>query len=96
MIKQEILSFVYQYIHNKLPNVFDNYFLHRQILSEMIEEKRKRRFILPIVGTKLGENTIKYTGSKLFNENATKLKLNCTIKTFRKHVKNIFLTYKDN
>ena len=90
MIKQEILSFVYQYIHNKLPNVFNNYFLHRQILSEMIEEKRKRRFILPRVATKIGENTIKYTGSKLFNDNATELKLNCTIKTFRKHVKRLF------
>ena len=94
MIKQEILSFVYQYIHNKLPNVFNNYFLHRQILSEMIEEKRKRRFILPRVDTKIGENTIKYTGSKLFNNN--ELKLSCTIKTLKKHVKNTFLTYKDN
>ena len=28
MIKQETLSFVYQYIHNKLPNVFSDYFLH--------------------------------------------------------------------
>ena len=41
MVKQEILSFVYQYIHKKLPNVFNNYFIHRQNLSEMIEEKRK-------------------------------------------------------
>ena len=96
MIKQEILSFIYQYIHRKLPKVFNNYFLHRQILSEMIEEKRKRRFILPRVNTKLGENTIRYTGSKLFNENASKLTLNCKIKTFRKNVKNIFLTYQDN
>ena len=39
--------------------------------SEMIEEKRKRRFTLPKVETKLGENTIKYAGSKLFNENAS-------------------------
>ena len=60
MIKQETLSFVYQYIHTKLPNVFSDYFLHRQNLSEMIEEKRKRRFILPKVETKLGERTIKY------------------------------------
>ena len=50
----------------------------------MIEEKRKRRFILPKVDTKIGENTIKFTGSKLFNDNATELKLNCIIKTFRK------------
>ena len=70
MIKQETLSFVYAYIHNKLPSVFNNYFLHRQDISEMILEKRKRRFILQRVNTKVGENSIKYAGSKLFNENA--------------------------
>ena len=67
MIKQETLSFVYQYIHNKLPNVFSDYFLHRQDLNEMIEEKRKRRFIIPRVNTKVGERTIKYAGTKLKN-----------------------------
>ena len=96
MIKQETLSFVYQYIHTKLPNVFSDYFLHRQNLSEMIEEKRKRRFILPKVETKLGERTIKYAGTKLFNENSWKLELNCTIKTFRKNVKKNYLSLYEN
>ena len=93
IIKQETLSFVYAYIHNKLPSVFNNYFLHRQDISEMILEKRKRRFILPRVNTKVGENTIKYAGSKLLNENASELKLENTIKTFRKNVKKTLLTY---
>ena len=92
MIKQETLSFVFQYVHNKLPNVFRDYFLHRQNLHEMIEEKRKRRFIIPIVNTKIGERTIKYSGTKLFNENAQELNLKCTIKTFRKNVKNNYLS----
>ena len=96
MIKQETLSFVYQYVHSKLPNVFRDYFLHRQDLNEMIEEKRKRRFILPRVNTKLGERTIKYAGTKLFNENAQELKLNFTIKTFRKCVKKSFLSNYEN
>jgi len=73
MIKQEALSFVCQYIHTNLPNVFSDYLLHRQHPSEMIEEKRKRRFILPKVETKLGERTIKYAGTKLFNENSWEL-----------------------
>ena len=86
IIKQETLSFMYKYIHSKLPDVFNNYFLHRQNISEMILEKRKRRFILPRVNTKVGESKIKYTGSKIFNENASELKLENTIKTFRKNV----------
>lgn len=92
MIKQETLSFVYQYVHTKLPNVFSDYFLHRQSLHEMIEEKRKRRFIIPRVNTKIGERTIKFSGTKLFNENAQELNLKCTIKTFRKNVKNNYLS----
>ena len=96
MIKQETLSFVYQFIHIKLPNVFNDYFLHRQNLHEMIDEKRKRRFILPRVSTKIGERTIQFAGSKLFNEHAQELKLNCTIKTFRKNIKKNYLSYPEN
>ena len=92
MIKQETLSFVYQYVHTKLPNVFSDYFLHRQSLHEMIEEKRKRRFIIPRVNTQIGERTIKFSGTKLFNKNAQELNLKCTIKTFRKNVKNNYLS----
>ena len=96
MIKQETLSFVYQYVHIKLPNVFRDYFLHRQSLHEMIEEKRKRRFIIPRLNAKIGERTIKYSGTKLFNENAQELNLKCTIKTFRKNDKiNYLLMYVD-
>ena len=91
MIKQETLSFVYQYIHTKLPNVFSDYFLHRQNLHEMIEEKRKRRFIIPRVNTKIGERTIKFSGTKLFNENAQELNLKCTIKTMQMTEYNWFL-----
>ena len=46
--------------------------------------------------TKLGENTIKYAGSKLFNENASELKLSNTIKSFRSKLKKTLLIYQDN
>ena len=59
----------------------------------MIEENRKRRFIYPISKTEIGKSTIKYVGSRLFNEKAQSLKLNVTMKTFRNHVKTIFMNY---
>ena len=93
LINQETLSFVYKYIQGKLPSVFNNYFTHRHELSEMIEENRKRRFIYPISKTEIGKSTIKYVGSRLFNEKAQSLKLNVTMKTFRNHVKTIFMNY---
>ena len=96
LINQETLSFVFKYLHGKLPGVFNNYFSHRHELKEIIEEYRTRRFIYPMYKTDIGKSTIKYVGSKLFNEKAPILKLNITIKTFRKHVKNMYMTYPDN
>ena len=95
LINQETLSFVFKYLHGKLPRVFDNYFSHRHELKEIIEEYRTRRFIYPMCKTDIGKSTIKYVGSKLFNEKAPLLKLNVTDKTFRKHVKNMYMTYPD-
>ena len=95
IINQEILSFVFKYVHGKLPGVFNNYFTHRYELSEMIEEQRIRRFIYPNCKTDIGQSTIKYVGSKIFNEKAPLLKLNVTIKTFRNHVKKMYMTYPD-
>ena len=96
LINQETLSFLYKYVHDKLPSVFDNYFSHRNELSEMIEEQRKRRFIFPMYKTDMGKSSIKYVASKLFNEKAPLLKLNISIKTFRKHVKKMYLVYPED
>ena len=96
MVKQETLSLMYNYVHNKLPKVFKNYFQHRNQLTEMITEHRKRRFIIPINNNNIGACTIKTIGSKLFNDKAPLLKLNKSIHTFRKDVKKMFLKYPEN
>ena len=93
MVKQEILSFMYNYIHGKLPKVFNNYFQHRSELNEMITELRKRRFIIPINNYDVGKSTIQTVGVKLFNEEAPLLKLEMSINTYRKHIKKRFLKY---
>ena len=93
LINQETLSFVYKYVHGKLPSVFNNYFSHRHELSEMIEEHRKRRFTLPMYKSDFGKSTIKFVGSKIFNEKAPLIKLDISIKTFRKHVKKMYMVY---
>ena len=95
LVNQETLSFVFSYIHGKLPGVFDIFFTHRHELLEMIEEHRKRRFIYPRCDTDIGKSTVKFIGSKLFNDKAQELKLNVTIKTFRDHIKKMLMTYPD-
>ena len=45
LINQETLSFVYKYVHGKLPSIFNNYFSHRHEPRAMIEEHMMRRII---------------------------------------------------
>ena len=96
MVYQEILSFTHSYVHEKLPEVFKNFFNHRNDLSEMITEPRKRRFNLPIFKTDIGASTVTVVGSKLFNEKAMELKFENGMKTFRKNIKCIYLPYQTN
>ena len=95
VVKQEILSFVHSYVHDKLPGVFKNYFIHRHDLLEMITEPRKRRFVLPLVKKDIGISTVKTMGSKLFNDKAQAINLNVGIKAYRKCIKKIYLPYHD-
>ena len=91
-VKQETLSFMYNYIHGNLPKVFKNYFQHRFELTKMITELRKRRFIIPINKFDVGKSTIQTVGAKLFNDHAQLLKLERSINTYRKHIKKTFLS----
>ena len=59
----------------------------------MIEEHRMRRFILPLPKSDVGKGTVKFVGSKLFNEKASLLKLNVSIKTFKRHVNKMYMVY---
>ena len=68
MVKQEILSFMYNYVHDKLPKVFKKYFKHRYQLTEMNTEHRKQRFTISMSNHDIGKRTIKYVGAKLFND----------------------------
>ena len=86
-VKQEILSFMYNYIHGNLPKVFTNYFQHRFEVTEMIKELRKRRFIIPINKFDVGKSTIQTVGAKMFNDHAQSLKLERSINTYRKDIK---------
>ena len=95
-VKQETLSFMYNYIHGNLPKVFKNYFQHRFELTEMITEPRKRRFIIPINKFDVGKSTIQTVGAKLFNDHAQLLKLERSINTYRKYIKKTFLSQYSN
>ena len=96
IVKQEILSFVHNYVHSKLPSIFVNYFQHRHSLSDILSGLKPLRFIIPIHKTNIGANTVRVKGSKMFNEEASGIKLNYSIKTFRYKIKNKIFRYPEN
>ena len=96
MVKQETLSFMHNYVYGNLPKVFKNYFEHRHQLTDMKSEHRKRRFTLPKSNHDIGKSTVKYVGTKLFNDEAPLLKLDKSIHTYRKHIKTMYLNYPEN
>ena len=93
LVKQELLTFTFNYIHGNLPAVFDNYFHHRWALDEALAGNKRLRFIIPTHTTKNGENTVKVQASKVFNDLAIGTSLNCKLKTFRKTIKSLLLSY---
>ena len=93
LVKQELLTFTFNYIHGNLPVVFENYFHHRWALGEALAGNKRLRFIIPIHTTKIGENTVKVQAFKVFNDLAIGTSINCKLKTFRKTIKSLLLCY---
>ena len=93
LVKQELLSCTFNYIHGNLPVIFENYFHHRWALGEALAGNKRLRFIIPMHTTKTGENTVKVQASKVFNDLAIGTSINCNLKTFRKSIKTLLLNY---
>ena len=95
IVKQELMSFTFNYIHRNLPVVFENYFQHRWALDDALSGDSRLRFKTPEHSTIIGENTVKVKASNLFNNVVSKTNLNCKIKSFRNTIKTLLLNYND-
>ena len=96
IVKQELMSFTFNYIHRNLPVVFENYFQHRWVLADALSGDSRLRFKTPEHSTIIGENTVKVRASNLFNTVMSKTNLSCKIKSFRNTIKTtILLNYND-
>ena len=93
IINQEILTFVHQYINNKLPSVFDQYFTHRFSIDEYISSGRKIRFITPRFYTDVGADAINVKGAQLWNGLKLDIDPNVSNKVFKKAFKESVLKY---
>ena len=85
-----IVTFMFKFYHKKLPPVFDSMFkfnpnVHSYSTRQSIE------LHVPIIKTDHTKLTIRYAGVNLWNVYSKKMSLDCTIDTFKKNLKTIFI-----
>ena len=91
ILTQGVLCFVHNFVNNKLPTIFDNYFKKFTDVHNL-NTRNKDNFIIPKHRTVLGSKTIKYMGAIKWNILDQKIKEIRNIKGFRKVWKKKLLT----
>ena len=90
ILTKGVLCFVHNFVNNKLPTIFDNYFKKFTDVHNL-NTRNKDNFIIPKHRTVLGSKTIKYMGAIKWNILDQKIKEIRNIKGFRKVWKKCFL-----
>jgi len=96
IVKQDILSFVHNYVHINLPYIFNKYFGHRYSLYDILSGYKPLRFKYTIHKTSIGANTVKVKAPKLYDKEASDIDLNLNLKTFRYKIDTKILNSPDN
>ena len=91
ILTQGVLCFVHNFVNNKLPTIFDNYFKKFTDVHNL-NTRNKDKFVIPKHRTVLGSQTIKYMGAIKWNMIDQKIKEIRNIKGFKKVWKKKFLT----
>ena len=93
---QEVLTFVYNFFSNGLPEIFSNYY---QTFSESHSYNTRNaslRIIKSRRNNELGAKSIKNKGSDLWNKLNNNIKLSLNTKLFRLNYKKYILPYNKN
>ena len=81
-----ICMFMFKVHHNFVPSVITNLFTKRFNISNR-ETRQAYHFHIPMVVSAHTQSTIYYNGPVVFNKLCTSMNLNCSIHTFKKHLK---------
>ena len=90
---QEKVSFVYNYVNNKLPSSFQNYYSEFSQVHNINTRNKNYNFIIPHHRTNIGASTMKIEGAKLWNDLDANIKQKTNMKMFRKIIKDKILPY---
>jgi len=88
----QILKFVHKCIYhqNKLPSIFSNYFIQNSMIH--IHNTRNRMHLyLELTHSSLGQRSIKFKGSCLWNSIPDEVKSVIPVHSFAKHINNFML-----
>jgi len=93
MVKQEVVTFVFNYFNDSLPSVFDNYY-ETLASTHGINTRHGSSLIRKIKHkTDIAAHSIKIQGAELWNRLDVNLKSISNVKTFRKKYKFSIIPY---
>ena len=92
ILSQEILCFVHNFVSDKLPHIFNNYFMKFNE-THNVNTRNQENFKPPKYKTVLGSKTIKNLGAVAWNSLGQNIKSINDIKKFRKDWKKHSLPY---
>ena len=91
MVEAEALTFIHNYIHKKLPKIFDNYFVFFNEINNINTRGSKNQIKIDVHKTNMGKSSMKISGAQIWNKTSTNLKTIKDIKLFRKNIKSEIL-----
>ena len=91
--KYTVGLFMYKFMGNMLPPLFDMFELNMNVYS--YNTRNRAMFHIPLCRTNRSQRTIKYMGSKFWNILASNININCKIGTFKKYLKKYIITNPD-
>ena len=85
-----IVTFMFKFYHKKLPRLFDSIFRFNSNVHDY-STRQSIKLHVPIIKTDHTKSTIRYAGVILWNVYSQNVTLDCTIDTFKKNLKTIFI-----
>ena len=96
MVEQEILTFVFNFKNERLPNIFNDKFKLRKNNNQMRTRNIENHMITPSTRTNYGEQTVRVKGALLWNQLPASLSTLTSTKMFRTRWKQTKLPYIEN
>ena len=94
--KLNTLTFVHNFFHDKLPQMFKQYYKLFGDIHSFNTRGSPYQIIIERHSSNIGHSTMKIRGANLWNQISEDIKKTNDVKKFRKHIKNSILPYQED